>query len=82
VSEEKWRTVFTDTESESGVAPICPEQRTLVGQHDPDDHDGGWRFNEAFVYDCCPGPHIQCWTPHVAVRLRDFLNEYSIEVCD
>lgn len=61
-----WRVVFTDTESATGVAPECPDSVS----HGPSD-----------VFDCCPGPHIQCWTERAAVEVGYVLTQAHAEIC-
>ena len=71
-----WRVIGTDTERITGVAPVCPKPDVHAMMHGgpPDDVE---------VYDecCVHGPHLECWGEGTAVRLRDFLNEYGVEVC-
>lgn len=47
-----WRVIMTDSESPTGIAPVCETK------HQDDDRIG--------VYDCCPGPHIECWSEGIA----------------
>ena len=69
-----WRVILTDSDGESGVAPIC----------DSPDHA---RFHHAsgpsdpWVYDCCRGPHLECGTGSVARVLAAALTAASVEVC-
>lgn len=74
-----WRVVITDTETASGIAPVCPHQG------DATKHSCGWNPTEADemgVYDCCPGPHLQCWSERTAVALAAALTEADVEVCE
>jgi hypothetical protein len=66
-----WRVVLTDSESLSGVAPVCPG-----GGHRSDDDP----FYHA-VYDCCPGPHIECFSPAAAEHIAGHLSHADAEVC-
>jgi hypothetical protein len=65
-----WRVILTDSESLTGVAPVCPDVRS--GNHDSDD---------VGVYDCCPGPHIECWSERVADEVSKALTIADAEVC-
>jgi hypothetical protein len=70
-----WRVIFTDSEMQSGVAPVCPQ---------PDAHamNFGGPPDDPHVYDeCCVGPHIECWTERAAGRVADALNEANAEEC-
>lgn len=68
-----WRVIGTDSESESGVAPVCTNTIGEGGPHDD--------YNDTWVYDCCPGPHIECWTPHAAKEVAAALNAAEAEIC-
>jgi hypothetical protein len=65
-----WRTIFTDTESETGVAPVCEQ---------PEYHDGG--SDDSGVYDCCPHPHIETYSEAGAKRLSALLTELDAGPC-
>lgn len=67
----QWRVIGTDTESETGVAPFCDK---------PDVHEGG-DVSDTWVYDCCPGPHIECWSPVVAETIASRLTDAEAEMC-
>lgn len=77
----KWRLIFTDSESLSGVAPVCPRQ------NDPEAHElrdfvtGEVEAGVNFVYECCPHPHIECWSPVDAESVLAVLNAACAEVC-
>lgn len=75
-----WRVIFTDSESASGVAPVCPSQSGPNGEHfHPNDP---WSEYDVFgVYDCCPHPHIECWSPKAAEQVAQVLTEADAEVC-
>lgn len=76
----KWRLIITDSETESGVAPVCPkpEVHAKMRRRDLDEIASG----DAFVYDeCCIGPHLECWGPRKARAVRDVLNSLEVEVC-
>lgn len=77
-----WRVVLTDTETLSGVAPVCPDQRKRGSAHDliPQAVDDT-RWDEESVYDCCPGPHIECWYERSAATLARMLSETEAEIC-
>lgn len=73
----RWRIIGTDTESNSGVAPVCPR---------PEIHSTiGAGLDDGNVYDgCCAaaGPHLQCWTEDAAREVAAMLNRLGVEVCD
>lgn len=64
--DQKWRVIITDTERETGIAPVC-----TFPAH-PDDKDG--------VYDCCDYPQIECWNTETAERLVKMLNGQFDEI--
>ncbi len=70
-----WRVIFTDSESETGVAPICDQPEVHGAQHG----DGP---NSPWVYDCCPHPHVECWSEQVALDLAQRLTEVDAKLCD
>jgi hypothetical protein len=73
----KWRVIGTDSESLTGVAPVCPRQHDYEVHGVPDcaavDTHG--------VYDCCPHPHIETWSESSADALRNLLNAIGAEPC-
>jgi len=76
----EWRVVVTDTERLTGVAPACPQTAT---NHLIEDHDGAPfpEIDEIGVYDCCPHPHIECWSEANANFVMTALNLSAAEVC-
>ena len=34
------------------------------------------------VEDCCPHPHLECWTPLQAKIIRDLLNAFEVGICE
>ena len=70
-----WRTILTDSESESGVAPVCPAPDVHVMMF-------GGPPCDPFVYDeCCVGPHLETWSEINAKIVCAFLNVRDVEVC-
>lgn len=69
-----WRVIFTDSESETGVAPICdqPDTHAYVDDNGP---------GSPWVYDCCPHPHIETYSEPGAVRLAALLTELDAGLC-
>jgi hypothetical protein len=65
-----WRTIMTDSESLTGVAPTCPDQDDAT-KHNPG-FDGD-PADATGVYDCCPGPHIEVWSEATAETLAETL---------
>lgn len=73
-----WRIILTDSESLTGVAPVCPDQ------DDPAKHTPGFDGEPAVaeaVYDCCPGPHIELWSEQRAAEVASMLTAAEAEVC-
>lgn len=76
----RWRIIFTDSEGLTGVAPVCPQQNDPKVHTLPDDlFDGEAGVSD--VYDCCPEPHIECWTVAAAQKVLEALNGAYAEVC-
>ena len=75
-----WRLIVTDSESLSGVAPIGPDAET---NHLIEDGDGAPRLevDAHGVYDCCPEPHIECWSQVDARHVLAALNTAQAEAC-
>jgi len=75
----KWRTIFTDTEGMTGVAPECGHQ------NDVSKHSSGDGFGKVVdphgVYDCCPHPHIECWDESFASLIARYLTCGNAEPC-
>ena len=70
-----WRTILTDSESETGVAPVCPRPDVHVVVH-------GGSADDPHVYDeCCIGPHLETWSENNAQALRATLNVRGVELC-
>lgn len=74
-----WRTIFTDTESESGVAPVCEHQND-VAKHSSGD-GFGVVVDPHGVYDCCPHPHIETCREDGAKRLAALLTMLDAGPC-
>ncbi|MFL6145599.1 MAG: hypothetical protein ACJ72N_27525 [Labedaea sp.] len=72
-----WRVILTDSESLTGVAPVCSEQRNPEGPHCVTD----WRVDLDGVFDCCPHPHIECWSETMAARIAELLTQTEAEIC-
>lgn len=75
----RWRTIFTDSESEHGVAPVCPQPDVHVMMH-------GMEFDlgpsDPFIYDeCCIGPHIECHGHDEAKAIARLLTYAGAEIC-
>jgi hypothetical protein len=71
-----WRLIITDSESQSGVAPICnlPDVHAMMRGGHPGDFD--------VFAECCPGPHLECNSPQGARQLLAVLNAHGVTVCD
>jgi len=72
-----WRTIITDSESLTGVAPVCGRQDDPTGMHCGD----RGQLIPNWVFDCCPGPHIETYSERVARRVARDLNAADAEVC-
>lgn len=68
-----WRVIITDSESPTGVAPVC------VAEGDADKHlwanfgHGIERVNDG-VWDCCPDPQFDTYSTILAEYLVELLN--------
>ena len=69
----KWRVIITDSESMTGVAPVC--EQPLRGMKHGEGPEGAW------VYDCCPKPHIETYSEDAATKLAALLTEADAEPC-
>jgi hypothetical protein len=74
----QWRVIITDTESLTGVAPVCEYQSSYDHHGIPGDTPA---LDDLGVYDCCPQPHIECWSERDARRIAADLTESSAEPC-
>lgn len=74
-----WRVIITDSESATGVAPVCEHQ------DDPRHHSSGDGFGVTAdphgVYDCCPHPHVELWSEGVARGVAEAFTGYGAEAC-
>lgn len=72
-----WRVILTDSESLTGVAPICEHQ------DDPRHHSSGDGFGKVAdsrgVYDCCPGPHLELWSEDRAAAMAALFTEIDVK---
>ena len=69
----KWRLILTDSESFTGLAPVCTGERSDA-LHEITDYPGGPKRDEDGVYDCCPWPQIETYCEPVAAYLVELLN--------
>lgn len=69
----RWRVIITDSESPTGVAPVCTEGRSNA-LHVIDDYPGGPERDEDGVYDCCPWPQFDTYSQDTAAYLVALLN--------
>lgn len=70
-----WRVITTDTESMTGVAPVCDQQDDCYGPHGHRDDDDDPQADANGVYDCCPHPHIELWNEDRAAAMAALLTE-------
>lgn len=73
VDHPRWRLIATDSESLTGLSPVCNGDRSNA-LHQIPDHPGGPIRDEEGVYDCCPWPQIETYSPAVAAYLVELLN--------
>jgi hypothetical protein len=73
-----WRTIITDSESKTGVAPVCesPEHIETARMAALTSEEAG-----ADVFDCCPHPYIECWDETLAKTAASLLTSGDAEVC-
>jgi hypothetical protein len=78
-----WRVVITDSESMTGVAPICVRQDERGSPHDHGDQRQMYdlRFDATGVYDCCPEPHIETYSTSTAAFLVELMNLRNVRMC-
>jgi hypothetical protein len=69
----RWRVIVTDSESPTGVAPVCTSERGNA-LHEIPDYPGGPIRDEEGVYDCCPWPQFETYSTAVAAYLVALLN--------
>jgi len=69
----RWRVIHTDSESPSGVALTCTGENSDA-LHMIDDYPGGPIRDEEGVYDCCPWPQFETYSPALAAYLVELLN--------
>jgi hypothetical protein len=69
----RWRLIITDSESPTGLAPVCTREDGNA-LHMIDDYPGGPQRDEDGVYDCCPWPQIETYSTVWAAYLVELLN--------
>ena len=72
----RWRVIITDSESLTGVAPVCEHQDDPTGPHALD----GMQLVDS-VCDCCPHPHIETYNERYAAFLVEYFNANEIGIC-
>lgn len=76
-----WRVIITDTESLTGVAPVCEnsvhERWAALNEVEGEAAKG----TGCLVYDCCPHPHIETWDEVRARQVALALTETEAEIC-
>jgi hypothetical protein len=75
----KWRVIITDTESMTGVAPVC-EDPSHAEHASAAGYDAGDAAPDA-VFDCCPHPHIETWNERTARVVAVSLTDTESEPC-
>jgi hypothetical protein len=70
----QWRVIITDSESMTGIAPVCPAVNDTTGLHVIADYPGGPIQDDTGVYDCCPTPWIEAGHGEIAAYLVALLN--------
>lgn len=78
-----WRVIITDSESMTGVAPVCEDPghigNAVTAGLEPEEEDT--RGTGPLVFDCCPHPHIETWGEATAEKLARDLTEADAEAC-
>ena len=69
----RWRMTLTDSESLTGVAPVC-DRPGSDAMHEIPDYPGGPKRDEDGVYDCCPWPQFDTYSEATAAYLVALLN--------
>lgn len=69
-----WRVFISDSESETGVAPVCTAEGVDAEHHMIDDFPGEPIHDDLGVYACCPTPQIETYSPILAMYLVELLN--------
>lgn len=71
--EPKWRVIITDSESLTGVAPVCdsPEHAKYARRSGMDEGNTG----PDWVFDCCPHPQIELWGEANAILVAEIFNQ-------
>lgn len=79
----KWRTVFTDSESEKGVTPVCTDERHpwVVAGEQPL-WVAGTSSDGPDTFDCCRGPVLECESETAAQVIARALTEAHVEIAD
>ncbi|MFD5838183.1 hypothetical protein ACFWHV_32240 [Streptomyces collinus] len=68
-----WRVIYTDSESPTGLAPVCTAEGVADKHHTIDAGHGEMR-DEQGVYRCCPTPRIETYSTITAAYLVELLN--------
>ncbi|HJS47204.1 MAG TPA: hypothetical protein VFF37_05775 [Streptomyces sp.] len=68
-----WRVIITDSESPTGIAPVCTAEGGDA-LHMILDYPGGPMRDEEGVYDCCPWPQVDTYSTAFAAYLVELLN--------
>lgn len=76
----KWRIIFTDSEGPTGVAQVCPKQDDL-NVHSSSDGHTTYPDPQGVYDDCCPQPHLECWSRASAQAVLAALNDAYAEPC-
>jgi hypothetical protein len=69
-----WRAIYTDSESPTGIAPVCTAEGVDDVHHVIADHPSGPLRDDQGVYDCCPTPQIETGSTTMAAYLVELLN--------
>lgn len=71
-----WRVIFTDSESMTGVAPVCETDHSVHAEPGYPDALAEW------VFDCCPYPHLELYSEGDALRVARELTMIDAKLCD
>jgi hypothetical protein len=69
----KWRVIITDTESPTGIAPVCEDEEHAKLAESNGMESGG----PDWVFSCCPHPQIELHDELFADELAERLSEHD-----
>lgn len=73
-----WRVIITDSESLTGVAPVCESKEHAKNAAKSGMEEGA---GADWVFDCCPYPQIETWSEVKATLIAEVLTLAEAEIC-